>query len=90
MTEFGLAVLLLLNDLLLRFCVVGSYDRSGRSDKLIKSLAVQCVSCCLNTAVAYVVAVNSCGTTDTVRFGGSSLIADPWGTMLAQGGAVFL
>ncbi|MBC3536634.1 carbon-nitrogen family hydrolase [Megasphaera hominis] len=35
----------------------------------------------------YVVAVNSCGTTDTVRFGGSSLIADPWGTMLAQGGA---
>ena len=25
----------------------------------------------------YVVAVNSCGTTDTVRFGGSSLIADP-------------
>lgn len=22
-----------------------------------------------------------------MRFGGSSLIADPWGTMLAQGGA---
>ena len=59
MTEFGLAVLFLFNDRLLLFCVVGSYDRSGRSDKLIKGLAVQCVNCCLNTAVAHVVAVNS-------------------------------
>ena len=34
----------------------------------------------------FVVAVNNCGAAGAMQFGGSSLIADPWGKVLAQGG----
>lgn len=34
----------------------------------------------------FIVAVNSCGNTDSMQFGGHSMIIDPWGNVLAQGG----
>ena len=47
--------------------------------------------CILNQARAienqlFIVAVNSCGSTDSMQFGGHSMIIDPWGNVLAQGG----
>ncbi len=34
----------------------------------------------------FVVAVNSCGYAETMHFGGHSMIVDPWGSILAEGG----
>lgn len=47
--------------------------------------------CILNRARAienqlFVVAVNSCGRTGSMQFGGHSMVVDPWGNVLSQGG----